>query len=136
MKQTFAAPDFRHYPKEWHFSPVLVSGGFAFLSGQTGTHPDGSVASDPEQQFRDAFRFLGANLVAASLGFEHVVEMTTYHVDLRRHLAAFIKAKDEVIKPPYPAWSAIGVSELITAGTLVEIRVIARRRELSEKRPM
>ncbi|MBK1866461.1 RidA family protein [Taklimakanibacter albus] len=136
MKQTVAAPDFAHYPQEWHFSPVLVSGGFAFLSGQTGTHPDGSVASDPEQQFRDAFRFLGANLAAAGLGFDDVVEMTTYHVDLRRHLAAFITAKDEVITAPYPAWSAIGVSELITEGTLVEIRVIARRQELSEKRPV
>jgi enamine deaminase RidA (YjgF/YER057c/UK114 family) len=127
MKQTFAAPAFAHYPQEWHFSPVLVSGGFAFLSGQTSTHPDGSIASEPEQQFRDAFRFLGANLAAASLGFDDVVEMTTYHVDLRRHLAAFIRAKDEVIKTPYPAWSAIGVSDLITEGTLVEIRVIARR---------
>lgn len=136
MKQIFAAPDFAHYPQEWHFSPVLVSAGFAFLSGQTGTHPDGSVASDPEQQFRDAFRFLGANLAAAGLGFDDVVEMTTYHVDLRRHLAAFIRAKDEIIKPPYPAWSAIGISELITEGTLVEIRVIARRRELPGKRPM
>jgi enamine deaminase RidA (YjgF/YER057c/UK114 family) len=128
MKQTFAAPAFAHYPQEWHFSPVLVSGGFAFLSGQTGTHPDGSVASDPQQQFRDAFCFLGANLAAAGLGFDDVVEMTTYHIDLRRHLAAFIKSKDKVIKAPYPAWSAIGVSELITEGTLVEIRVIARRR--------
>ncbi len=127
MKQTFAAPAFAHYPQEWHFSPVLVSGAFAFLSGQTGTHPDGSVASEPEQQFRDAFRFLGANLAAAGLGFDNVVEMTTYQVDLRRHLAAFIKAKDEVIEAPYPAWSAIGVSELITEGTLVEIRVIAKR---------
>ena len=38
-----------------------------------------------------------------------------------------MKAKDEVIKLPYPAWSAIGVTELITEGTLVEIRAIARR---------
>ncbi len=28
---------------------------------------------------------------------------------------------------PYPAWSAIGISELITEGTLIEIRVIAKR---------
>ena len=35
MKQTFAAPEFAHYPQDWHFSPVLLSGDFAFLSGQT-----------------------------------------------------------------------------------------------------
>jgi enamine deaminase RidA (YjgF/YER057c/UK114 family) len=128
MKQSTAAPEFAHYPDEWHFSPVLLSGDFAFLSGQTGTHPDGTVSVDPEQQFRDAFRFLKANLAAAGLTFDDVVEMTTYHVDLRRHLTLFTKAKDEHVKAPYPAWTAIGVSELITAGTLIEIRVIARRK--------
>jgi enamine deaminase RidA (YjgF/YER057c/UK114 family) len=35
--------------------------------------------------------------------------------------------KDEFISPPYPAWTAIGVSELITEGVLIEIRVIAKR---------
>jgi enamine deaminase RidA (YjgF/YER057c/UK114 family) len=128
MKQTFAAPEFVHYPEEWHFSPVLMSGDFAFLSGQTGTRPDGTVASDPEQQFRDAFGFLKANLSPAGLSFDDVVEMTTYHVDLRQHLALFVKVKDAYIGAPYPAWTAVGVIELITEGTLVEIRVIARRR--------
>lgn len=127
MKLTVAAPGFAHYPDDWHFSPVLISGDFAFFSGQTGTHPDGTVSSDPEQQFRDAFSFLEANLTAAELGFHDIVEMTTYHVDLRQHLASFIKVKDELIHPPYPAWTAIGITELITPGTLVEIRVIARR---------
>jgi enamine deaminase RidA (YjgF/YER057c/UK114 family) len=128
MKQTLAAPEFAHYPRDWHLSPVLLSGNFAFLSGQTGTRPDGTVSPDPEQQFRDAFSFLKANLSAANLTFDDVVEMTTYHVELRKHLASFIKMKDEHILPPYPAWSAIGISELITPGTLIEIRIIARRR--------
>jgi enamine deaminase RidA (YjgF/YER057c/UK114 family) len=33
--------------------------------------------------------------------------------------------KDRHIVAPYPAWSAIGVSELIAEGALVEIRAIA-----------
>lgn len=127
MKQALAAPEFAHYPQDWHLSPVLLSGDFAFFSGQTGTHPDGTVSPDPEKQFRDAFNFLKANLSAAGLTFDDVVEMTTYHVDLRKHLALFIKVKDEHIRAPYPAWTAIGISELITHGTLIEIRVIARR---------
>ena len=125
MKQTITAPEFAHYPEEWHFSPVLMSGDFAFLSGQTGTRPDGTFVSDPEQQFRDAFGFLKANLSAAGLTFDDVVEMTTYHVGLRKHLSAFTRIKDEFIASPYPAWTAIGVTELITEGTLLEIRVIA-----------
>ena len=38
-----------------------------------------------------------------------------------------IKVKDELIAEPYPAWTAIGVTELITVGTLIEVRVIAKR---------
>jgi hypothetical protein len=42
-------------------------------------------------------------------------------------LGAFIKVKDEFVRMPYPAWTAIGIAELITEGTLLEIRVIANR---------
>ena len=53
--------------------------------------------------------------------------MTTYHVALRKHLDAFVKVKDEFIADPYPAWTSIGVSELITPEALVEIRIVAKR---------
>ena len=127
MKVTKSAPEFAHYPAEWHFSPVLDTGEFAFLSGVTGVHPDGSLSTDPRTQIRDTFKFVKANLAAAELTFDDVVEMTTYHVGLRTHLPVFIEVKDAYITAPYPAWSAIGVTELITEGTLIEIRVIAQR---------
>jgi enamine deaminase RidA (YjgF/YER057c/UK114 family) len=127
MKKSLTTPAFAHFPKDWHLSPALDTGEFVFFSGVTGTHPDLCVASDPETQIRDTFEFLRANLSAAELTFDDVVEMTSYHVDLRRHLALFVKVKDEYVAAPYPAWTAIGVTELITEGTLIEIRVIARR---------
>ncbi len=127
MKTTYSAPGFAHFHDEWHLSPALDTGEFVFFSGVTGCRPDYSVADDPQTQFREAFQFLSETLTAARLSFEDIVEMTTYHVDLRKHLGAFVKAKDECIKPPYPAWSAIGTTELITEGTLAEIRVICRR---------
>jgi enamine deaminase RidA (YjgF/YER057c/UK114 family) len=84
------------------------------------------LAGADERRFRLPFR-PDRHLAEAGLSFDDVVEMTTYHVDLRKHLEAFIKVKDEHVSTPYPAWTAIGVSELITEGTLVEIRIIARR---------
>jgi enamine deaminase RidA (YjgF/YER057c/UK114 family) len=122
MKRTITTREFAHFPGDWHLSPVLDTGDFVFFSGITGTHPDLSVAGDPVVQFRDTFRFLLANLRVAGLTFQHIVEMTTYHVDLRKHLNAFVKVKDQFITEPYPAWTAIGVTELITEGTLLEIR--------------
>ena len=120
-------PEFASYPRDWHFSPGLDTGDFVFFSGITGTRPDLSIAEEPETQFREAFGFLRANLAQAGLGVRDLVELTTYHVGLKRHLGAFMKVKDEFIAHPYPAWTAIGVSELITDGALVEIRAIARR---------
>ena len=127
MKTALTTPDFAHFPDQWHLSPVLDTGAFVFFSGMTGVRADGSLASDPEEQIRDVFAFLAANLEVAGLSFDDVVELTSYHVGLREHLAAFIKVKDAYVSPPYPAWTAIGVSELITEGTIVEVRIIAKR---------
>jgi enamine deaminase RidA (YjgF/YER057c/UK114 family) len=95
------------------------------LSGVTGTGVDGRVSNDPAEQFDQAFLHLRQCLEAAGASMAAIVEMTTYHVGLREHLRTFTAAKDRHIVAPYPAWSAIGVSELITEGALVEIRVIA-----------
>ena len=54
------------------------------------------------------------------------MEITTYHVGLNRDLQEFISAKDEFIVRPYPAQTAIGVSELASDGALVKIRVTAK----------
>ena len=116
-----------NFPGDWHFSPGLDTGDFVFFSGVTGAHADLTVAANPETQFRDSFAFLHAHLAEAGLAFADLVEITTYHVELRKHLASFIKVKDESIAEPYPAWTAIGVSELITPGTLLEIGAIAKR---------
>jgi enamine deaminase RidA (YjgF/YER057c/UK114 family) len=112
---------------KWHFAPVLDTGELVFFSGITGVRPDLSVSDDPETQFRDAFRFAAMHLHAAGLHFGHVVEMTTYHIRLRTYLKTFIEVKDEFVREPFPAWTAVGVTELISEGTLLEIRVLAKR---------
>lgn len=127
MKVVRSAPEFAHYPAQFHMSAAIETPDYVFFSGQTGVRADGSIARDSETQIRDAFRFLQANLAAAGLSFDDVVEMTTYHVGLRKQLELFIRIKDEFIFEPYPAWTAIGITELWTEGSVVEIRVIARR---------
>ena len=131
MKRPLASPAFAHFIEDWHLSPALDTGDFVFFSGVTGARADLTVAEDPETQIRETFGFLQETLASAGLTFDNVVEMTTYHVDLRKHLPAFTKVKDEFVFAPYPAWSAIGVSELITEGTIVEIRAIARRKSVT-----
>jgi enamine deaminase RidA (YjgF/YER057c/UK114 family) len=127
-KKSFVAKGFEHYQRDWHFSPALAAGGFVFLSGITGVRPDGSLSSDPETQFRDTFNFVSLHLEAAGLELHDIVDLMTFHVGLRKHLKTFMKVKDEFIAAPYPTWTAIGVSELITEGTLLEIRIVAASR--------
>lgn len=51
--------------------------------------------------------------------------MTSYHVGLRDHIAIFRSVRDEFVREPYPAWTAIEVSGFITPGAIVEIRAVA-----------
>jgi enamine deaminase RidA (YjgF/YER057c/UK114 family) len=67
-------------------------------------------------------------LKEAGLGFEDIVEYTSYHVGLNEHIRAFMKARDEVLSDPWPAWTAIGITELAVPGARVEIRIIAQLR--------
>jgi enamine deaminase RidA (YjgF/YER057c/UK114 family) len=113
------------FEDQWHFSHIVRSRGLLFLSGVTGTRADGRVAEDPSEQFEQLFTHLRQYLNAAGASLDGLVEITTYHVDLRTHLQAFTTVKDAYLSSPYPAWSAIGVSQLITPGALVELRAVA-----------
>ena len=53
--------------------------------------------------------------------------MTTYHVGMGDHIQDFVAVKSTYIREPFPAWTAIGVSELAFPGMIIEIRVIVRR---------
>jgi enamine deaminase RidA (YjgF/YER057c/UK114 family) len=125
----FIVPEMASFEDDWHFSHAVRLGELLLLSGVTGTRTDGTVASDPAEQFEQAFEHLGLYLRAAGAGFGDIAELTSYHVGLREHLDAFTAVKDRYLHRPFPAWSAIGVAELITPGALVEVRVVARAPE-------
>jgi len=114
------------YYENYHFAPAIKDGNRLYCSGVIGVGADGKPPADPEAQFACAFDSLTAVLTAAGVTYDSVIEMTTFHVGLQQHLATFMKVKDRYMKPPYPAWTAIGITELAFPGGLVEIKVIAR----------
>ena len=83
------------------------------------------MPEDPEAQFRGAFAKIAEVLKEAGAGLEDVVEMTSYHVEIRSYFENFDKVRQDVLSPPWPAWTAVGVAELRRPGALVEIKVIA-----------
>ena len=109
----------------FHFAPGVRVGDLLLCSGQIGTGADGRCPEDPAEQFRLAFGHVQDILEAAGGSMADIVEMTTYHVDMSSHLGTFMKVKDEFVAEPYPAWTAIGCTELAMPGGLVEIKVQA-----------
>ncbi|MFD2028538.1 Rid family hydrolase [Promicromonospora aerolata] len=89
----------------------------------------GTVSADPIAQFEQLFTHLRDYLAVAGCDFASLVEITTYHGDLPSHLESFVAIKDRHVAKPYPAWSAIGISSLITPGALIELRAIAEAPE-------
>jgi enamine deaminase RidA (YjgF/YER057c/UK114 family) len=112
---------------DFHFAPAVIDGDHVRCSGVIGIEADGKCSDDPNVQITTAFETLGEVLSAAGVSFADITEMTTFHVGLQEHLAVFMSVKDHYIKEPYPAWTAIGITELAFAGGLVEIRVTARK---------
>ncbi len=112
--------------KHFHFSQAAKSNGLLICSGQIGTNSDHSLPESAEDEFRNAWQSVGQVLKEAGLGYEDIVEYTSYHVNLGKNIQAFMKTRDEVLTEPWPAWTAIGISELAMPGARVEIRVIAQ----------
>jgi enamine deaminase RidA (YjgF/YER057c/UK114 family) len=118
----------------FHFAPAARANGLLLCSGQIGIGPDGRALADPTAQFTAAFELVKEILGEAKLDFSDVAELTTFHVGLREHLGAFMAVKDRYLPAPFPAWTAIGVSELAFPGALAEVRVTARLRAVPAAR--
>jgi enamine deaminase RidA (YjgF/YER057c/UK114 family) len=109
----------------FHFAPAVVADNRVYASGQIGVGADGKVSPDLETQFTDVFERVGEVLEAAGATFADIVEISTFHIGLQDHIQQFIAVKDRFIVEPYPAWTAVGTTELAIPGAVVEIKVIA-----------
>ena len=109
----------------WHFASTVRTADLVLCSGQIDSNDDGGVPESAEDEFRNAWNSVDHVLKAAGLDFENIIEYTSYHVNLNDHVRAFMKVRDEFLSEPWPAWTAIGITELALPGARVEIRVTA-----------
>lgn len=127
-KRLICPENARHAADALNMSPGILSNGYLFMTGTTGSGPDGSMPSDPEAQFRSVFAKITEVLAEAGLKPNDVVEMTSYHIGLRDHFDLFDKIRQSVFDVPTPAWTAVEVAGLRREGALVEIRIVAATR--------
>jgi 2-iminobutanoate/2-iminopropanoate deaminase len=89
------------------YSQGIVSGGFAFLSGQGPFTPDGSLVDDSiEHQVRQVFANLQAVAQAAGGSLSHAVRVGVYLSDLE-HFDEMDRVYREIFTEPRPARTTI-----------------------------
>lgn len=109
----------------FHFAPATRVGNMVWVSGQVGIDANMVPGDGMEAQARLAFQALKTVLEAAGARMADIVELITFHIDLRGEMEAFAKVKDEFLPDRYPSWSAVGVTQLAMPELRVEVRAVA-----------
>ena len=108
------------------YSQGVVAAGLVFVSGQvpvdpaTGKLVDGGIAEHTHRCFDN----VAAILAEAGTGLDKLVKTTVFLHDIA-DFAAMNAVYAERVPAPFPARSAVEISELPIPGALVEIEVVA-----------
>ena len=115
-------------PGYTHVVEVMGPGRTIYIAGQLGLRPDGSLAGekgDFRAQAVQAFENLKAALAAVGAGFENLVKVNNYLVDIG-HLAVLRDVRRSYMTSGSPPVSTtVAVSQLAREGALYEIDAIA-----------
>lgn len=105
------------------YSPGIAAEGrrVVFVSGQGPR----DLKADMEAQIRQTFDRIRLVLEAGGASFKDVVMLRAYFVHLGRDLPVYRKVRKDYLEQPYPASTAVGVTELAIPGLEIEIEAVA-----------
>ncbi|KWZ33342.1 RidA family protein [Burkholderia anthina] len=108
------------------YAPAVKVGDTLYVSGQIGRDAAMQLVEGREAQIVQAFENLKRVLEAGGASLDDVVDLTTFHTDMR-DLPLFMQVRDRYLRAhPKPAWTAVGAQMLGGApGYLVEIKAVA-----------
>jgi enamine deaminase RidA (YjgF/YER057c/UK114 family) len=106
------------------FAEAIVVGDTVYLSGVIAGQQPGEETFEPA--FERAFADIQSRLARVGASWDDVVQMMTFHTDLAAQMPVFVKVKNRYVRPPFPAWTAIGISRLASPNGLAEIQVTAK----------
>jgi 2-iminobutanoate/2-iminopropanoate deaminase len=96
---------------------------FAYISGQIPQSLDGKVPSEFDEQCRQVWRNIEAQLAAADMSLANLVKVTTYLSD-RKYNLANREIRNEVLGDHSPALTVI-IADIFDSEWLLEIEAIA-----------
>ena len=125
-RETVVPEDMKDVHERFRYSPGVKAGSLLLMAGQLGRDEHLNAVEDKEAQFAQAFENVEKVLSAAGATFDDVVDMVTYHTDMR-DLELFMKVKDRFVTnlEQLPTWTALGVAALAMPGLFAEIKCTA-----------
>lgn len=117
------------------YAPALKVGRTVYVSGQIGRNLSMQLVEGREAQIAQAFDNLQCVLEAAGASLADVVDLTSFHTDMR-DLPLFMQVRDRYFMAhPLPAWTAVGAHMLGgSPGYIVEVKAVAVLPAEGEKR--
>jgi enamine deaminase RidA (YjgF/YER057c/UK114 family) len=115
-------------PGYTHVVEATTPGRIIYLAGQLGLDIENTIVGGPgdfRAQAEQTFLNLKHALEAADAGFEHVVKLNNYLVDMA-HLGIFREVRDKFVDTSAPpASTTIAISNLARPGALLEVELVA-----------
>lgn len=136
QREAFILPD--RAPALAHYPHARRAGDFVFVSGISCRRPDnsyegvyrgadGTVSLDIREQTRAVLENIATILAAAGLGLEHVVDLTTFLVNMSDYAGYNEVYNGFFDAASGPSRTTVGVRELPHPHLLIEIKVVAAR---------
>ncbi len=125
-REDITPPDMQNIRQRFGYSPGVKVGSMLYIAGQVGRDTELNVIEGKEAQFAQAFENVKKVLTEAGATFDNLVEMVTYHTDMR-DLQLFIEVKNRYLTNPdrLPTWTGIATHALAMPGLFVEIKCTA-----------
>ena len=108
-----------------HVVEITGSGRIVYIAGQLGLKPNGQIAGDFRAQCIQAFENLKNALASVGAGFDDVLKLNNYLVDIKSNLPIYREVRDKYVnvKAP-PASTTVGVPALAREDALFESEAI------------
>ncbi len=134
---TIVPPSFKAASETYQYAPAVRIGDQILISGIVGVDAEGRLPPDFRSQTEDfrsqtenIFTTLEAILSEVGATLDDVASLNSYHVgDLHSQLRELVDIKATRIRPPHPAWTGVGVTQLGVPGALLEISAVVVARD-------
>jgi enamine deaminase RidA (YjgF/YER057c/UK114 family) len=111
--------------EKYGYNDAVIAGDTIYLSGMVAGQAPGESSLVPA--YERVYRRAEAILKRAGASLADVVDVTSFHTDIKAEIDALSEVQKRLLGSPPPAWTAIDVDRLLPDGGLAEIKIIARR---------